>query len=865
MKNFANLKTVLQLIIVVFVTLVFSRVVNAAQIEDIFWSSGVESDDVLILQLDEHPEYVINQSANGTIIELTLKNTQISADITNLEPQGLVRSSIVTPQGEHLNIQLLLVGAGTANIQSVDAGFKVIIAAEATAPTENSTVVAAEKLSQESAGVLTDLRFSRVSGNRIQIDLLMNGNIRVPAVFKTVSPPSIVFDFHGIENDSDQIAFPVGILSLNKILIAEDNDRMRLVLDLNNPVEHSLSRVDSGYILTIGANAYQSNAISQPSTQATSTQATSTQTSSASQVSSADTKPSQHTIDSVDFRRAPNGGGRIVIEFSDNEVSVDLREQGNEIVAVFANTSIPADLMQRFDVMDFATPVTHFDTYAEGSHAKLVVNTTGQFRQSSVQAGSRLILDISPPTEAEAEADQTDEYGYTGERLSLNFQQISVRGALNIMRDFTDLNFVISDAVTGDLSLQLTDVAWDHALDVILQTKGLDMRQNGNVIWVAPADEIIATEQAALTAAQAKIELEPLVSELLRLSYAKANDVASLIKSVKPVDTGISQSGLGNVTVNEVKTEENSLLSSRGSVTVDDRTNSLLVQDTASKIREIKIMLARLDVPVRQVQIETRIVEANDDFSRNIGARLGFTRISQNTDVAGTGTDVGDVFAGGSLDQTNDIRTGSNTNFSDDGLSVNLPAGGIGSDAAGSYAFTLAKLGSGYLSLLDLEISALQAEGNGKILANPKILTTNNREATIEQGQERLSTFQSALGAPSSQGQKAVLSLTVTPQITVDDKIILDVDITNDAFVAANVDTVNTKRISTQALLGNGETVVIGGIYQQNESSSVVKVPILGDIPFLGVLFRKKTARNNRSELLIFLTPRIIDPNLAVQ
>ncbi|MGB5709281.1 MAG: type IV pilus secretin PilQ, partial [Arenicellales bacterium] len=458
-------------------------------------------------------------------------------------------------------------------------------------------------------------------------------------------------------------------------------------------------------------------------------------------------------------------------------------------------------------------------------------------------------------------AARADEFGYTGERLSLNFQQISVRAALQVIADFTGLNFITSDAISGNLSLRLKDVPWDQALDVILQTKGLAMRQKGNVVWVAPAEEIADKERQALEARQEVGELAPLVSELIPISYARAQDIAGILKSIKPVSTGITQSAFGSVSISEIKTEENTLLSSRGSVTVDNRTNSLLIQDTALKLREIRELIAKLDIPVRQVQIETRIVEATDDFSRNIGARLGFSRIVQDADVFGPGT--ADVFSGATVGSNASTRL-EGTLDNTDALSVNLPAGSLGDEAAASYAFSLARFGSGFLSLLDLEISALQAEGRGRVLANPKILTTDKNEAKIEQGQERQITFGSAFGTSATQGQKAVLSLTVRPQITPDDKITLDVQITNDSFEGVD-DTINTKRIETQTLLENGETVVIGGIYQQEDGELVTKVPFLGDIPILGNLFKKRQRVNNRSELLIFLTPRIIDPALALQ
>ena len=845
MKNSQKLKSILSLITVIATSFLLNRIAIASELEEISWVKGPAGEDILALKLDDHPGYVISESGEGSIIELTLKQTTLSENVASIEPRGLVRSSIALSDGDNVKIQFMLSEVGRAKIEPIDDGFTIAInPADAPVANENAT----------EGGELTGLRFSRISGNRVQIDLAMEGGLKDPAVFKTVSPPRIAFDFFGAKNTSGKSVFPIGISSVDSIVVAEDNDRMRIVLNLLNPVDYNMTRSNSGYVLTLGPVAASVSTFTSAQSESLTQNVTTTQASSS------------HSIESVDFRRTPNGGGRIVLQLSDSEVAVDLQERGTEIVALFSDTSIPAELEQRLDVVDFATPVSYIDTYADGPHAKLVITTAEDFKQSSVQSGSTLVLDISPLTEVEIEAQNVDEFGYKGERLSLNFQRISVRAALQVIADFTGLNFVTSDAIKGNLSLRLKDVPWDQALDVILQTKGLAMRQKGNVVWVAPAAEITAKEKQALAAKQEKGELESLVSELIRVSYAKVEDLAKLLKSIKAVDTGISQSAFGSVTVNEIKTEENTLLSSRGSVTVDTRTNSILIQDTATKLKEIKAVIAKLDIPVRQVMIETRIVEANDDFSKNIGARLGFTRVTQQALFPGASdSNIGDVYGSGSLGQTNEIRETGNTDFSDDALSVNLPAGAIGGDLPGSYAFTIAKLGSGFLSLLDLELSALEAEGKGKILANPKILTTDKRAASIEQGQERLTTFGSAFGTSATEGQKAVLSLSVLPQITPDDKVILDVDITNDSFVAANTNTVNTKRINTQALLENGETVVIGGIYTQDETYSISKVPILGDIPFIGVLFRKKTTRNNRSELLIFLTPRIIDPALAVQ
>jgi type IV pilus assembly protein PilQ len=445
-----------------------------------------------------------------------------------------------------------------------------------------------------------------------------------------------------------------------------------------------------------------------------------------------------------------------------------------------------------------------------------------------------------------------------------------------VIADFTGMNFVTSDRVGGELTLSLKDVPWDQALDVIMQTQGLAKRQNGNVVWVAPAAEIAETERLALEANRTVADLEPLVSDLIQVNYAKAADIAAILKSVKAVSTGVEPSLFGSVSVSTIETESNSLLSSRGNVTVDERTNNLLIQDTARKIVEIRKLVAELDRPVRQVMIETRIVEATDTFSRNLGARLGLQRVTENAEFPGVaGSNIGNFTGSGTIESLGRINEARITNDSgplfdsttenfdrDDFLQVDLGSDGIGSSNAATYAFQIFKAGTGFAHLLSLELSALQADGRGKVIASPRLITANQKEAHIEQGQERLFALQTFGSIGNLVTKKAVLSLTVTPQITPDDRVIMDVIITQDSFVSADADTLNTKEIFTQVLAENGETIVIGGIYQQEEFDNTTQVPILGDIPILGRLFKKRSQTDNRIELLIFLTPRIISPKL---
>ena len=822
--------------------LAFAINASASQLESAT-VTGSKFRQTIDLALDDFPGYEITELSDGNGLLLTLTGTAIASDYATpiTVDGGIISNLSASTSNGNTDIEIILNTPSKYTLQRSSGGYRLVL-------------VPLESLQQDNTSgtvSLAGLTYSRISGDRVQIDLHMTGESPDPVVFRTLDPPRIALDFFGTVNASGKQMHKIGISSVLSVVLAEDEDRMRMILNLENPADFQIDRTGQGLVVTV-----------LPSTDPVPETSATGEIKRTGNFSLDEGNSELHQISKLDFRRTSNGGGRVIVKMSDTELPVDLKEVGGEIVVLFPNSKIPIELEQRLDVTDFATPVSTIDTYADGNDVLLVITPSGKYKQSSVQSGDTLIIEVVPLTKAEIEAERTDEFGYNGERLSLNFQQISVRAALQVIADFTGLNFVTSDAISGNLSLRLKDVPWDQALDVIMQTKGLAKRQKGNVVWVAPAEEIADKERQALEARQEVGELAPLVSELVPISYAKADEVARMLKSVKAVETGFTQTGFGSVSVSEIKTEENTLLSSRGSVTVDPRTNSLLIQDTAQKLREIRELIARLDVPVRQVLIETRIVEAVDNFSRNIGARLGFARVGQDVETIG-GIKLGDTFGSATVDSNADIRLNGVLDNTD-ALSINLPAGSIGTEAAASYAFSLAKFGSGFLSLLDLELSALQAEGNGRVIANPKILTTDKNEASIQQGQERQTTFGSAFGTVSTEGQEALLSLTVTPQITPEDSIILDVQVTNDSFVG-NTDTVNTKRIRTQTLLSNGETVVIGGIYSQEEGTRVTKVPFLGDIPFIGVFFKKTVTLNNRSELLIFLTPRILDATLAVQ
>ncbi|HIE74741.1 MAG TPA: type IV pilus secretin family protein, partial [Gammaproteobacteria bacterium] len=492
-------------------------------------------------------------------------------------------------------------------------------------------------------------------------------------------------DFFGVASALTSPVIDVGRGAVESVMVAQTEQRSRVVINLIAPVAYESVLDLDGLTLVIDQALVAGDA-----TQATPGPADSNSAGSA--------RHSGGQVGLVDFRRSPDGAGWVILELDIDDARINVREHLGEIVLV----------------IDFATPVHYVDAFSTGTGVRVVVTPRGSFDFVSIQSGKRFTLEVSdkPP----AGDEDLEAVTYAGKTISFDFQNIAVRSALQQIAQETGLNFVISDSVSGDMSLRLQDVPWDQALDTIMQTKGLARREHGNVVWIAPAEEIANQERLTLEASRQVSELEPLVSDLIQVNYAKAEDIANLLKSVRAIEPNVQQSMFGNVSVAEVQIEENRLLSDRGSVTVDSRTNSLLIQDTAQKIREIRKLISELDRPVKQVLIETRIVEANEDFSRNIGVKLGLTGINSNTGL-------GSLIGSGSTSNTAVVRNDGISASGDGSLGVNLPATGIGSVAPASYAFTLAKAGAGWAALIDLEISALEAKGNGKIVANPRLLT----------------------------------------------------------------------------------------------------------------------------------------------
>jgi len=676
-----------------------------------------------------------------------------------------------------------------------------------------------------------------LSGGRLQVNIDTQGDIPAAKIFRTSQPDRIILDYFGVKSSVNPRIMEVKRGAVDSVVVIGTEERARIIVNLVASVPFESQQSDSEIILLIG--------------QVVTVQRTESGRSGLGQQDGVTTVSDPHHITAVDFRRGPNGSGRVTIGLDRENVRVMAREEQGEIVLDFADTVLGDDLERRLDVFDFATPVQFVDAFSLDDRTRIILSALGAYDYVGFQSGKTFSVEVTPRAD-DAETKAADD-SYMGSPISFDFQNISVRGALQIIAEETGINFVISDSVTGDLTLRLKDVPWDQALETIMQIKGLAKREKNNVIWIAPAEEITAKERLVLESSLQMTELEPLISELIQINYARAEDIAVLLKSVRAVGPNVQPSMFGSVSIAEVQTETNSLLSDRGSVTVDARTNTLLIQDMAGKVLEVRKLISELDRPVKQVLIEARIVEANEDFSRNIGVKLGLTGINDS---------VGSIIGSGSLANTTTVRTDGISASGDGSLSVNLPATGINGNSPGSYALTLAKSGAGWAALIDLEISALEAEGSGKIVANPRLLTADKQEAHIEQGQERIFTT-TTQGEGGVVTKKAVLSLTVTPQITPDDHVILDVFVTKDSFVSATEENINTLQVRTQVLLDNGETVVIGGIYEQQTSKIVTKIPWLGDIPFIGQLFKKKGILDNRRELLIFLTPRIVNPALT--
>jgi type IV pilus assembly protein PilQ len=691
------------------------------------------------------------------------------------------------------------------------------------------------------------------SGNTIVKFVLKAPPANPPAGFAIASPPRLALDFLDTTNGLGSTQRTIDDPALRSLNVIQAGNRTRVVFNLNRPQTFQTNVEGNTVLVTLFDQGEQLDAKQQVVQRF------------------AEARPGDmtHALRDVDFRRGTNGEGRIVVDLSDNATGIDIRQQGKNLIVDFIKTTLPRNLERRLDVQDFGTPIVAVDTFSQGGNTRMVIEPKGIWEHSAYQTDNRFILEVKPVQEDPNKLIQGTKQGYKGEKLSLNFQNVEVRAVLQVIADFTGLNIITSDTVTGSLTLRLKDIPWDQALDIIMQTKGLDMRKNGNVVLIAPREELALKEKQQLEAQLQISQLEPLVFESFQLNYIKASDLENIISTNRQQKFG---AGAGQTPTTG---GQGSILSERGVALVDPRTNILFVSDTASRLEEVRKIIRQLDTPIRQVVIEARIVVASDKFSKQLGVRLGvqtgFTFNNQKYAVGQGGSlDTQPVVHLNGTQLVRDTRTQTpfelasgiaSAGYSDSPqLNVNLPV----INPAGQLALTLINLGSG--NLINLELSALEADTLGKVISSPRVVTADNQKAHIEQGTEIPYVTPGSANSPATVAfKKAVLRLEVTPQITPDNRIIMTVEVRKDSvgqYVQLGggfaVPSIDTRNVLTQIHVNNGDTAVIGGIFEETITNSVEKVPLLGDIPFLGYLFKTTCRTSDKQELLIFLTPRVV-------
>jgi type IV pilus assembly protein PilQ len=747
--------------------------------------------------------------------------------------------------------------------------------AQAPVPIADTAVESAQGNSIESMLV------TQQSGNTVVKITLKQPIDKAPSSFSVTSPARVVFDFAGTSNGSGRTSQQINEGDLRSMNIVQVGDRTRLVLNLRKMGNYQTQVEGNAFLVTL-APATAGEAATPPLQHF------------AGETKSGDTR----SVRDLKFRRGKSGEGLITVDLSDPNTAIDVRQQGPNLVVEFQKAQLAEEMRRRLDVTDFATPVTTVTTTRQGDSVRTVIAAQGLWEHTAYQSDNQFVVEVKPLKEDPSKLFQgSQRQGYQGEKVSLNFQNIPLRELLHVFADITSFNIVISDTVAGNVSLRLNDVPWDQALDIVLKQKGLAMRKNGNVIWIAPSDELAAREKLDLESQQAVADLEPVRSESFQLNYQKADVVEKMLRGISTA----SGAGGGGAATGASGKSSSRVLSERGSAIFDQRTNKLFVSDTPSKLSDVRRLIAEIDVPVRQVLIEARIVEADDTFSKSLGARLGGTDGKGNTSghsllgannvrwgLAGSSSDANrqvvysaanttgqfinvpsTYLAGGRITDINDNgitfdqgSPASSTVFKDMQF-VNMPA----TNAAGQFALTL--FSKGMAQLLSLEISAMEADGKGKTISSPRVLTADQKEATIEDGQELPYWSASSSGATTVAYRKAVLSLNVTPQITPDGKVLMSLKVNKDN-VNPSLSTsyglaIDTKNVKTDVLVENGGTVIIGGIYVQEARNTVTRVPVLGDIPLLGYMFRKTDKTDNRRELLVFVTPKIVADTLSLR
>ena len=666
----------------------------------------------------------------------------------------------------------------------------------------------------------------------------------LPVGFVIQTPPRIAIDLPGVTNGLGKSNVEINQGNLRSVSVAQAGERTRLVLNLKKAANYRAEIQGKVLLVVLDGGPAPDVAVAAAGT-------------AAAPVPATNFAPSQNrnplALKDIDFRRGADGAGRVIVELPNSQVGVDIRQQGQTLVVEFLRSTLPDSMRRRLDVTDFGTPVQSVTTSQNGDRVRMLIEPRGNWEHSAYQSDNQFVLEVRPQKTDPNKLTQGP--GYAGEKLSLNFQNIEVRALLQVIADFTNFNVVTSDTVTGNVTLRLKDVPWDQALDIILQAKGLGLRKSGNVILIAPKDELNAKEKVELEAKAQIAALEPLRTQAFQLNYAKAADVATGLTG-----QASGQSGGGT---------NSRILSPRGSVIFEARTNQLFVSDVPTKLQEIQDMIAKIDIPVRQVLIESRIVIADDTFGRSLGVKLGFNDLrGVRGGIPGFGAGGNNYAAlGGNLNAVGGqtLQTAGGVTYSDTNF-VNLPASNLGGNSAASFALSLFSAGAN--RFLNLELSALEADGKGKIVSSPRVITADQQKALIEQGEEIPYQVATSSGATSVQFRKANLKLEVTPQITPEGSVILDVDVTKDSrgtSAGSAGFAINTKHVQTKVLVENGGTVVIGGIFEQNEREDVSKVPFLGDVPYLGNLFKTRTKSSSKTEMLIFLTPKVVTDRSAAR
>lgn len=717
---------------------------------------------------------------------------------------------------------------------------------------------------------VTDIDFASLPGDQFEITLGFSEEPPEPKAYEIATPARLVLDFPGVQSALDKKKYTLSFENARNAVVVSDGARTRLILNLVESVPFDTRIEGNSLVLRVGndkgSRRKSSDLVAELSSSAVE--------------SGID---ADFALTGIDFKRGPEGSGLITIDLSDPAVNVDIDKVGKKIRLEFYQTELPEQLDRRLDVVDFATPVEAIDSVQDGSTTVVVIEAGGQYDYLAYQADSQYIVSVNPLSDLELEA-QNKKFDFSGERLSLNFQDIEVRSVLQIIADFTSLNLVASDTVTGSITLRLDKVPWDQALEIVLKAKGLDKRQEGNVLMVAPAAEIAEQERLQVEANKQLQELAPLETAFVRIKYADAGEIFELftVKADQGGESGGGQSE-GNAT--------NSILSERGSAIVDERTNTIILTDTEDKINEFKRLIDEIDVPIKQVLIEARIVIANTDFKKELGVTWGLAGLDK---LAGgqIGSASGDRSLGFS-GRRSGLTPGSGVidtfTYSADEIERDDGADGIaGTGDDGPTLFTqnydfglgdslavdlgvanpTGSFSLGFLTdnfLIDLELSALESDGYGEIVSQPKVLTGDKQQATIKSGTEIAYEKETSSGATSVEFKEAVLQLQVTPQITPDNRIIMDLLVSQDSvgsIISGGEPSIDVTRIETQALVGDGQTLVLGGIFQTEEVNGTEKVPFLGDIPYLGKLFRNDLRNIEKREILIFITPKIIDDNL---